>query len=186
MNIGNSGAGGGAFLGDVVLLRDRVREHIEQGTEAPGNQDGSGIVIKLLTEALATEIICALRYKRHHSMAKGIGARNAAAEFAQHAAADLAHADQLAGRIVQLGGAPDYSPVGLAAGSRSEGAEGKSLGAMIREDLIAERVAIGGYKEIIRYIGDDDPMTRVMLEDILADEEEHAEDLASLIKSKVR
>jgi len=139
-------------------------------------------VIKALNGALATEIVCTLRYKRHHFMAKGIQSQGVTAEFAQHAAEEQAHADLLADRIVQLGGAPDFSPAGLATRSHTEYVDGGTLTEMIQEDLIAERIAIDSYGELIRYIGNDDPTTRVMLEGILAKEEEHADDLSTLLK----
>ena len=138
-------------------------------------------VIKLLNEALATEIVCVLRYKRHHFMAQGIHADPIATEFLQHANEEQAHADQIAGRIVQLGGQPNFSPEGLLSRSHSEYVEGTTLVDMIKEDLVAERVAIDSYGEMIRYLGDDDPTTRRMLEGILAVEEEHADDLASFL-----
>jgi len=172
------------FLSDIKLLRDRARKHIEQGAVTPGYRADREIVIKALNEALATEIVCVLRYKRHHFMARGLDAKVAAAEFAQHALEEQAHADLLAGRIVQLGGAPNFSPEGLATRSHAEYAEGGDLAEMIKEDLIAERIAIESYGELIRFVGNDDPTTRVMLESILAMEEEHADDLSSMLKEK--
>ena len=139
-------------------------------------------VIKLLNEALATEIVCVLRYKRHYFMAAGISSLSVKAEFLQHATEEQAHADQLAERIVQLGGEPNLSPEGLLNRSHSEYVEGESLVEMITEDLIAERIAIDSYREMVAYVGTDDPTTRTVLEGILAQEEEHAEDLASLLK----
>jgi bacterioferritin len=179
----NSAVAGKPFLSDIKLVRERARRHIEQGAVTSAYQGERDVVVKLLNEALASEIVCVLRYKRHHFMAKGIHARGVAAEFAQHAAEEQAHADLIAERIVQLGGEPDFSPEGLATRSRSEYVSGKDLAEMIKEDLIAERVAIESYGEMIRYVGGDDPTTRAMLESILADEEEHAEDLSSLMKS---
>ena len=175
---------GKPFLSAITALRERARRHIERGAVTEGYKADREVVIKVLNEALATEIVCVLRYKRHHFMAKGIHAQGVAAEFALHALEEAAHADLIAERIVQLGGAPDYSPVGLAMRSHSEYVEGKDLTEMIKEDLVAERVAIDSYGEIIRFIGDDDPTTRVMLEGILAKEEEHAEDLSSLLQTK--
>ena len=134
-----------------------------------------------MNEALATEIVCVLRYKRHYYMAAGINAPQAQQEFLQHGNDEQAHADLIAARIVQLGGEPNFAPEGLASRSHSEYVEGESLDDMIKEDLVAERVAIDSYSEMIRYIGDRDPTTRRMLESILAMEEEHAEDLASLL-----
>ena len=177
-------AGGASFLSDVRSLRERARRHIEQGAVTEGYKCDRDTVIKILNEALATEIVCVLRYKRHHFMAKGIHAKSVAAEFAQHAAEELAHADLIAERIVQLGGAPDYSPAVLVLRSHAEYVEGRDLAEMIKEDLIAERVAIESYGEMIRFVGDGDPTTRVMLEGILATEEEHAEDLSSLLTTK--
>jgi bacterioferritin len=172
------------FLSDIKLLRDRARKHIEQGAVTTGYKADRETVVKVLNAALATEIVCVLRYKRHHFMAKGIHAKSVAAEFAQHAAEEQGHADLIAERIVQLGGSPDFSPVGLATRSHSEYAEGKDLTEMIKEDLVAERIAVDSYGEVIRYIGNNDPTTRVMLEGILAKEEEHAEDLSSLLETR--
>ena len=138
-------------------------------------------VVNLLNEALATEIVCVLRYKRHYFMAQGIHSDPIASEFLQHANEEQGHADQLAGRIVQLGGAPNLNPDGLLTRSHSEYVEGQTLLDMIKEDLVAERVAIDSYTEMIRYIGDDDITTRRMLESILAVEEEHADDLSSFL-----
>jgi bacterioferritin len=171
----------GTFLSDVRELRRRAREHIEKGAVTPGYQGNLEVVLKLLNEALATEIVCVLRYKRHHHMAKGIHAQAVASEFLEHAVEEQQHADTLAARIVQLGGAPDFAPDGLLSRSHSEYVEGESLVDMIREDLVAERIAIDSYAEMIRYVADSDPTTRSLLEDILAKEEEHAEDLANLL-----
>ena len=169
------------FLSDVKALRKRAREHIEQGAVTKGYRAKRDTVLKLLNEALATEIVCVLRYKRHHFMAAGITSQSVAAEFLEHANEEQIHADQISQRIVQLGGAPNLSPEGMLARSHSEYVEGDSLVDMIREDLVAERVAIDSYREMIAYVGADDPTTRRMLEDILAKEEEHAEDLATLL-----
>ena len=171
----------GAFLTDIKTLRERARKHIEQGAVTPGYRADRPTVIKLLNEALATEIICILRYKRHHFMAAGINAQGVAAEFLVHANEEQGHADLLATRIVQLGGAPNFSPEGLASRSHAEYVEGETLLEMIREDLVAERIAIDSYGEMIRWIGDGDSTTRRMLEGILAMEEEHADDLKSLL-----
>ncbi len=172
----------GAFLTDIKTLRERARKHIEQGAVTPGYRADRPTVIKLLNEALATEIICILRYKRHHYMATGINAQGVAAEFLVHANEEQGHADLLAGRIVQLGGAPNFSPEGLASRSHAEYVEGETLLEMIREDLVAERIAIDSYGEMVRYLANDDPTTRRMLEGILAMEEEHADDLASMLE----
>jgi bacterioferritin len=169
------------FLTDVQELRRRARQHIEEGAVTDAYRADRVTVIKLLNEALATEIVCVLRYKRHYFMAQGIHADPIAQEFLQHANEEQGHADQIAGRIVQLGGAPNLNPEGMLMRSHSEYVEGLNLIDMIKEDLVAERVAIDSYTEMIRYVGDDDYTTRRMLEGILAVEEEHAEDLASFL-----
>lgn len=169
------------FLSDVTELRRRARQHIEDGAVTDSYRGNRETVIKLLNEALATEIVCVLRYKRHYFMAQGIQADPIAAEFLQHANEEQGHADQIAGRIVQLGGAPNMNPDGLLSRSHSEYVEGQTLLDMIKEDLVAERVAIDSYTEMIRYIGGDDITTRRMLESILAVEEEHADDLSSFL-----
>jgi bacterioferritin len=140
-------------------------------------------VVRILNEALATEIVCVLRYKRHYFMASGIHAQSVRQEFLQHATDEQAHADQIAERITQLQGEPDFSPEGLASRSHSEYQEGDSLTEMIKEDLVAERVAIESYSEMIKYFGDKDPTSRRMLEEILAKEEEHADDLVNLLET---
>jgi bacterioferritin len=172
----------GEFLSDIQTLRRRAREHIAQGAVTPGYHADRDVVLKLLNEALATEIICTLRYKRHYFMAQGIHAESVAAEFQQHAAEEQQHADQIAERITQLGGAPDFSPQGLASRSHAEYVEGGSLEEMIKEDLVAERIAIDSYREMIHYLGAEDSTTRRMMEEILAKEEEHADDLARLLE----
>ncbi len=169
------------FLTDVQELRRRARKHIEQGAVTGAYRGDRETVNKLLNEALATEIVCVLRYKRHYFMAQGIHAEPVAAEFLQHANEEQGHADQIAERIVQLGGSPNFNPDGLLMRSHSEYVEGQTLTDMIREDLVAERVAIDSYTEMIRYVGDDDITTRRMLEGILAVEEEHADDMAGLL-----
>ena len=173
----------GAFLSDIQTLRRRAREHIAQGAVTPGYHADRDVVLKLLNEALATEIICTLRYKRHYYMAKGIHGESVAAEFLEHAQEEQQHADQIAERITQLGGAPDFSPDGLATRSHAEYVEGSSLEEMIKEDLVAERIAIETYLEIIRLFGDNDPTSRRMMEEILAKEEEHADDLSTLLET---
>jgi bacterioferritin len=169
------------FLSDVQEIRRRARKHIESGAVTEGYQADRETVIKLLNEALATEIVCVLRYKRHYFMAQGIHSDPIAQEFLQHANDEQGHADQIAARIIQLGGAPNFSPEGILGRSHSEYVEGDTLVDMIREDLIAERVAIDTYTEMIRYIGEKDITTRRMLESILAVEEEHADDMASFL-----
>lgn len=171
----------GEFIADINEIRQRARKHIEEGAVTEGYRGNKDIVLKLLNEALATELVCVLRYKRHYFMAQGLNAEAAAHEFAEHAQEEQQHADKLAARIVQLGGQPNFSPAGLAERSASEYVEGKDLIDMIKEDLVAERIAIDTYRASIDYVKDDDPTTRRLLEDILAVEEEHADDLASLI-----
>jgi bacterioferritin len=169
------------FLTDIKTLRARARQHIEQGAVTPGYQGDRETILRLLNEALATEIVCVLRYKRHFYMASGIHADAVAAEFAQHATEEQAHADQIAARIVQLGGQPNFNPDGLTSRSHAEYVEGESLRDMLKENLIAERIAIDSYREMVNYIGKDDSTTRRMLEGILAVEEEHADDLQNLL-----
>ena len=170
------------FLTDVQTLRKRAREHMEKGAVTPGYAADRDTVIKLLNEALAAEIVCVLRYKRHYYMASGIHAQSVAAEFLQHANEEQGHADQLAERIVQLGGEPNLSPEGMLMRSHSEYVEGTSLVDMIKEDLVAERIAIDSYREVINYLDTKDSTSRRMLEGILAVEEEHADDLVSLLE----
>ena len=169
------------FLTDVKEIRRRARKHIEEGAVTEGYQADRETVIKILNEALATEIVCVLRYKRHYFMAQGIHSDPIANEFLQHANEEQQHADMIAARIIQLGGAPNFNPDGLTTRSHSEYAEGQNLVDMIKEDLIAERIAIDTYTEMIRYIGGNDITTRRMLESILAVEEEHADDMASFL-----
>ncbi len=169
------------FLTDIKTLRERARQHIERGAITEGYSADRETVIKVLNEALATEIVCVLRYKRHYFMASGIHAESVAAEFLQHANEEQAHADQIAQRIVQLGGEPNFNPEGLLSRSHAEYVEGDTLIDMIKEDLVAERIAIDSYREIIQYLGNDDPTTRRMMEGILAMEEEHADDLVNLL-----
>jgi bacterioferritin len=169
-------------LTDIQTLRRRARQHIEEGAVTSGYAADREAVIKLLNEALATEIVCVLRYKRHYFMAAGIHAAPVAAEFLEHANEEMLHADRIAGRIIQLRGEPNFSPDGLAARSHAEYVEGATLREMIKEDLIAERIAIESYREMVGYLAGQDPTTRRMLEEILASEEEHAEDLSSLLE----
>ena len=169
------------LLTDVATLRANARQHIEQGAVTTGYAADREKVIDLLNEALATELVCVLRYKSHYFMAKGIHSEAVKTEFLQHAIEEMAHADRLAKRIVELGGEPNFSPIGLSDRSHAEYIVGDSLSAMIKEDLIAERIAIESYREMIAYLADSDPTTQRLLKDILAMEEEHAEDLASLL-----
>ena len=171
------------FLTDVKTLRERARQHIEQGAVTAGYNADRETVLNLLNEALATEIVCTLRYKRHYYMADGLNASIAADEFLEHAQQEQQHADWLAERIVQLGGAPNFSPEGLQSRSHAEYVEGETLKEMVKEDLIAERIAIDSYREIATYLGDKDPTTRRIMEDILTQEEEHADDMASILES---
>jgi len=170
------------FLTDIKTLRQRARQHIENGAVTEGYSADRETVIKLLNEALATEIVCTLRYRRHYFMATGINAESVAAEFLQHANEEQGHADQIARRIVQLKGEPNLNPDGLLTRSHAEYIEGDSLIDMIKEDLVAERIAIDSYREMINYFGNDDPTSRRMMEDILAVEEEHADDLVTMLE----
>ena len=170
------------FLTDIKTLRERARQHIENGAVTAGYSADRETVIKLLNEALATEIVCTLRYRRHYFMASGINAESVAQEFLQHANEEQGHADEIAQRIVQLKGEPNFNPEGLLTRSHAEYVEGTSLIDMIREDLVAERIAIDSYREMITYLGNDDPTSRRMMEGILAVEEEHADDLVNLLE----
>ena len=169
------------FLTDIKTLRERSRKHIENGAVTEGYTADRETVVKLLNEALATEIVCVLRYKRHYFMASGIHAEGVAGEFLEHANDEQGHADQIAQRIVQLKGEPNFNPEGLLMRSHAEYVEGATLNDMIQEDLVAERIAIDSYREMINYFGNDDPTSRRMLEGILAVEEEHADDLVNLL-----
>src|SRR5438309_10151086 len=169
------------FVTDIQTLRARARQHIEQGAVTAGYRADRATVVRLLNEALATEIVCVLRYKRHYFMASGINAESVAAEFLQHSNDEQGHADQIAQRIVQLGGEPNLNPEGLLTRSHAEYVEGETLTDMIKEDLVAERIAIDSYRDIIQYLGNDDPTSRRMMETILAVEEEHADDLVNLL-----
>lgn len=170
------------FLTDIKTLRERARKHIENGAVTAGYTADRETVVKILNEALATEIVCVLRYKRHYFMAAGINAESVAAEFLEHANDEQGHADQIAQRIVQLKGEPNFNPEGLLMRSHAEYVEGTTLTEMIQEDLVAERIAIDSYREMITYLGNDDPTSRRMLEEILAVEEEHADDLVNLLE----
>jgi len=170
------------FLTDIKTLRERARQHIENGAVTEGYRADRETAVKILNEALATEIVCVLRYKRHYFMASGIHAESVAAEFLEHANDEQGHADQIAQRIVQLQGEPNFNPEGLLMRSHAEYVEGTSLTDMIKEDLVAERIAIDSYREMINYFGNDDPTSRRLMESILAVEEEHADDLVSLLE----
>ena len=171
------------FLTDIQTLRERARQHIENGAVTEGYKADRETVVKILNEALATEIVCVLRYKRHYFMASGIHAEGVAAEFLEHANDEQGHADQIAQRIVQLQGEPNFNPEGLLMRSHAEYVEGNTLTEMIKEDLVAERIAIDSYREMINFFGNDDPTSRRLIEGILAVEEEHADDLVSLLET---
>jgi bacterioferritin len=172
----------GQFISDLEEIRRKAREHIENGAVTENYRADRDTVIKILNDALATELVCVLRYKRHHYMASGIHAQAVAAEFLEHAEEEQEHADKIAERITQLDGEPDFNPETLTKRSHSQYVAGTSLVDMIKEDLIAERIAIDSYNEIIRYLADNDPTSRRVMEEILAKEEEHAEDMKTLIE----
>ena len=169
-------------LTDVKTLREQARKHVDEGAVTESYGANKEKVLQLLNEALATELVCVLRYRHDYFMARGLESKSAATEFMEHATEELAHADQLAERIVQLGGEPKFDPNGLTERSHSEYRIGRTLQEAIRENLVAERIAIDSYREMVQYIGDSDPTTRRMLEEILATEEEHADDLADLLQ----
>ena len=171
-------------LTDVKTLREQARKHIEEGAVTEGYGANRGKVLELLNEALATELVCVLRYRHDYFMARGIHSSAVAAEFLEHSNAELAHADQIAERIVQLGGEPDFNPNAITGRSHAEYRIGQTLQEAIKENLVAERIAIDSYREMVQFIGDSDPTTRRMLEEILAVEEEHADDLADLLQQK--
>ena len=173
-------------LTDVATLRSLARKHIEHGAVTAGYTADRFEVLRLLNQALATEIVCVLRYRRHHFMARGIHAKGVADEFLVHSNEEQLHADQLAARIVQLGGEPDFSPDSLSARSHAEYVAGSSLADMIREDLVAERIAIDSYRELIQYLDEQDPTTSQLLKGILAVEEQHADELADLLDDMPR
>jgi bacterioferritin len=169
------------FVRDVEEIRQRAIRKMEDGAVTEGYKGDVSKTIAILNEALATEIVCVLRYMHHYFMATGVHAKGVADEFKEHADDERAHADSLAERIQQLGGKPDFNPRGLLERSISQYVEGETLAQMIREDLIAERVVIEVYQEMVRYFGDNDPTTRVLMEELLKKEEEHASDLADLL-----
>lgn len=171
----------GEFVSDIKKIRERAREHMERGAVTGGYKADRKRVIDVLNDVLATEIVCVLRYKHHYFTASGIHSEAVKSEFLQHATDEQQHADWAAERINQLGGEPNFNPEGLAARSHSEYGEGSDLQSMIRENLVAERVAIESYSDIVRWLANDDPTTRKMIEDILKMEEEHADDMANLL-----
>jgi bacterioferritin len=170
------------FVSDIQELRRRAREHMLEGAVTSSYKADRDTVVSILNEVLATEIVCVLRYKRHYYMATGIHAQSVAPEFLEHANEEQGHADLVAERITQLGGDPNFSPEGLATRSHSQYVEGTSLLDMVREDLVAERIAVESYSEIIRYLGSDDPTTRIVMDTIMAKEEEHADDMKKLLE----
>jgi bacterioferritin len=171
-------------LSDVQTLRRRARQHIETGAVTTGYAADRAAVLDLLNDALATELVCVLRYKRHYFMARGIHSEAVKTEFLAHAAEEMVHADLLAKRICELGGEPNFSPHGLGERSHAEYVEGTTLESMITENLVAERIAIDSYREAIIYLGAHDPTTQRLLKEILAGEEEHADDLVSLLPQR--
>ena len=172
----------GEFLTDIDTIRARAREHLEQGPITATYGADRERVIDVLNTVLATELVCVLRYKRHYYTASGINAASVAAEFLQHATEEQQHADSVATRIVQLQGSPNFDPDGLAQRSHAEYDASDELVDMIKEDLVAERIAIQSYQEIARWLGDKDPTSRNLIESILAVEEEHADDLLSMLE----
>jgi len=170
-----------SFTADFEEIRRRAREHMEEGPITEAYQADRQKVIDVLNEVLATEIVCTLRYKAHYYLAQGIHGQTVADEFLEHAQEEQVHADMVAKRITELNGKPNFNPDGLHTRSHAEYSEGDNLEDMIREDLVAERIAIGTYSEIVRWLGNDDPTTRRMIEEILAKEEEHADDLSKLL-----
>jgi bacterioferritin len=173
----------GKFTSNLAAIRKRARAKMEEGAVTGAYKADRKKVVEVLNEVLATEIVCVLRYKNHYYMASGIHAQPVAAEFLQHANEEQTHADWAAQRITQLQGVPNFNPAGLDKRAHAEYREGDTLEEMIREDLVAERIAIETYSEIIRWLGNDDPTTRRLIEDILKMEEEHADDLANLLES---
>lgn len=171
------------FLSDIVELRRRARQHIEDGAVTSNYEGDRKVVTQMLNEALATELVCVLRYRRHFYAADGLLAEAVKKEFLVHSNEEQEHADKIAERIVQLGGEPNFDPTGLMSRSHSEYKPGTTLDDMIKEDLIAERIAVESYTEMVRYLEGKDHTTRRMLESILAVEEEHAEEMASMLKN---
>ena len=183
MKTKTEGNGSQPFVTDVQELRRRARQHMEQGAVTSGYRADREAVIRILNEVLATELVCVLRYRRHFYMASGIHSKSVAEKFLENAKEEQGHADMVAERIVQLGGEPNFDPSGLATRSHSEYVEGKSLLDMIREDLVAERIAVESYTDIIRFLNDDDPTTRTLMEKIMSNEEEHAEEMSTLLEA---
>jgi bacterioferritin len=170
-----------AFKADIEEIRRRAMEKMDEGAVTASYKADRERVVEVLNEVLATETVCVLRYKSHYFRAKGVHAPGVADEFLEHATEEQQHADRVAKRITELGGTPNLDPAGLATRSHAQYGTGETLNDMIKEDLIAERIAIGTYSEIVRWLANDDPTTRRMIEDLLAKEEEHADDLANLL-----
>lgn len=171
----------GQFASDVETIRKHARENMTSGAITKGYKADREQVINVLNDVLATELVCVLRYKRHYYMAEGFSSESVKAEFLEHAKEEEQHADMVAERITQLGGDPDFNPATLVSRSHSEYVEGKSLRAMVEEDLVAERIAIETYSDIVRWLGVNDPTSRRVIEQILEKEEEHAEDMLTLL-----
>ncbi|HWU87223.1 MAG TPA: ferritin-like domain-containing protein [Kofleriaceae bacterium] len=169
------------FKADIEEIRRRARERMDEGAVTVSYSADRQRVIEVLNEVLATETVCTLRYRAHYFMAKGVHAPGIEEEFLEHANDEQGHADRVAKRITELGGTPDLDPVGLATRSHAQYGAAETLNDMIKEDLIAERIAIATYSEIVRWLGSDDPTTRRMMEELLATEEEHADDMAKLL-----
>ena len=170
------------FVSDLEAIRERARTKMMDGAVTGAYLADKDQVIEVLNEVLATEIVCVLRYKNHYYMASGIHSQAAASEFLEHAEQEQEHVDQVAERITQLGGNPNFNPEGLHTRAHAEYKDVDTLEQMITEDLVAERVAIETYSEIVRWLGTDDPTTRLMIEGILKIEEEHADDLVNLLQ----
>jgi bacterioferritin len=181
MDMSTPSSKSGDFHVDVQSIRKKAREGLEDGAVTDTYRADRDTVLRMLNEALATEVVCVLRYKRHFFMARGMNAEPVAAEFAEHATQEQDHADRICERIVQLGGEPDLNPASLTQRSHSEYVEASSLEDMIKENLVAERIAIDSYRQMVEYIGEKDPTTRRLLEEILAVEEEHADDLSDFL-----
>jgi bacterioferritin len=172
------------FLKDVqTLMRHRAQQHIDEGAVAPGGSAHQEVFIKLLNDALATELVCVLRYRRHHFLAKASQSKSIADMLLEHSNEEQGHADEIAERIVQLGGEPNFSPDGLVRRSHAEYMEGGSLVDMMKDGLVAERIVIDSYHRIIQYLGDKDPTTKRMLEGIVAAEEKHVHEMADLLEA---
>lgn len=172
-----------ACVTDIEDIRRRAQQHMEHGAVTEGHRADRTTVIDVLSQALTTELMFVLRYKRHHHMASEIQAQAIAEEFLEHAQEEQEHADMIAERIAQLDGAPDFNPAGMLTGNHSEQVEGTTLEAMLKEDLVAEQIAIEAYAEVIRFLGENDPTSRQMMEEILAKEEEHADDMKTLLET---